>query len=97
MQGGGGGSSLGRELSPVDERPRAANRTEQRSRSDSLALPGGSSITPNRLSCPRVSVPAVPSPTATRPRARTVIKSSSVSGLSLIIPAGELLIFNKNC
>ncbi|KAF2361885.1 Microtubule-associated serine/threonine-protein kinase domain [Trinorchestia longiramus] len=41
-----------------------------------------------KLVCPRVSVPAAPSPTSVRPRTRTVIKSSSASGLSLIIPPG---------
>ncbi|XP_018024683.1 microtubule-associated serine/threonine-protein kinase 2-like isoform X2 [Hyalella azteca] len=49
----------------------------------SLSLLANSS---KRLVCPRVSVPAVPSPTSTRPRTRTVIKSSSASGLALIIP-----------
>lgn len=56
--------------------------------SGAVNIPGASSSS-GRFVCPRVSMPSIASPTSTRPRTRTVIKSSSASGLSLIIPTGE--------
>ncbi|CAN8004347.1 unnamed protein product [Ixodes hexagonus] len=73
-----------RELSPVAERTGSGKPTAARE---------SSSTVDRSASSPRIAPPKVGAPTPSPPiklRSRSVIKSASASGLSLIIPAGEL-------